>query len=194
MIEPNKYYPKQMSGPIISATGEAVSQEYSEAEEIENYLYNLSIDTAQDTELDNIGRIIGYVRPLVPEGFNAENTFLFGSYPIEQDEDIGLSGVDQTIGGQLTSIEAKETNYMSTGTYRKFLKSMAILKRYGITLQSVDKIASLIADNYTISFDENNDIKLEFQEYIGFKNIWLLTQLFYRIATEPQVIISSEGE
>lgn len=194
MIEPNKYYPKQMSGPIISATGEAVRQEYSEAEEIENYLYNLSIDTAQDTELDNIGRIIGYVRPLVPEGFNSENIFLFGSYPVEQDEDIGLSGVDQTIGGQLTSIEAKEINYMSTGTYRKFLKSMAILKRYGITLQSVDKIASLIADDYTISFDENNDIKLEFQEYIGFKNIWLLTQLFYRIATEPQVIISSEGE
>ena len=81
-IEANKYYPRQMNGPVISANGQAVNDEFSNAEAIEDYLYKLSIDTAQEAELENIGRIIGYLRPLVPEGFNAENLLLLGPVPI----------------------------------------------------------------------------------------------------------------
>lgn len=193
-IEPNKYYPMQMNGPVLSAAGAALNQEFKNADEIEDYLYRLSIDTADETELENIGRIIGYVRPLVPEGFNSENILLLGPDPIEQDEDIGLSMLGLEVGGQLSTITVEDTNFMSLGTYRKFLKAMAILKRYGITLSSVDKIASSVSENYNISFAENGDILVAFTENIGYKNIWILTQLFYRITTEPQVLISSQGE
>ena len=194
-IEPNKYYPHQMNGPVLSANGMAVNDRFSDAKAIEEYLYDLSIDTADETELDSIGLLVGYPRPLVPEGFNAENVMLLGTLPLTQDEEIGLSTVGEQIGGELASVVPDETNFMSTNIYRKFLKSVARLKRYGITLDSIDKIAATISDNYTISYSEDADIVIEYGENIGFKNIWILTQLFYRIATAPQVLISAtEGE
>ena len=196
MIEPSKYYARQMNGPILSANAEALDQELNDAKAIEHYLYNLSIDTARETELENIGRIIGYLRPLVPEGFDSENVLLFGSLPLTQDEDIGLGTVGSSVGGQLSTIQTSDTNYMSLGVYRKFLKAMAELKRYGVTIKAIDFIASSISQNYDIEWDEDTqDIIINFHENIGFKNIWILTQLFYRIATEPQVmIVSDEGE
>lgn len=193
-IEPNKLYPSQMNGPVISANGMAVDAEFADAQAIEDYLYNLSIETAQDTELDNIGRIIGYPRPLVPRGFNAENILLLGTLPLASDAEIGLASVNSLVGGELSSVVKDETNFMSTGMYRKFLTSFAILKRYGITLKAIDKIAAILSDNYDIEYDENADIGIVFHEDIGFKNIWILSQLFYRIATEPQILIYSEGE
>ena len=196
MIEANKYYAKQMNGPVLSANGEALEAGLGDAKVIENYLYNLSIDTAKETELENIGRIVGYLRPLVPEGFDSENVLLLGSLPMTQDEDIGLSTVGSNVGGQLSTIQISDTNYMSLGLYRKFLKAVAELKRYGVTLKSVDFIASSISSDYDIEWDEDTqDIIIYFHDNIGFKNIWILTQLFYRIATEPQVlIVADEGE
>ena len=193
-IEPNRLYPHQMNGPVISANGNAVNARFSDAQAIEDYLYNLSIDTADDTELDNIGLIIGYPRPVVPEGFNAENIMLIGTLPLQSDAMIGLSTIGEEIGGELSTLVPDETNYMNTGTYRKFLKSIAVLKRYGITLKSVDMIANAVTSNYELNFTADGDISIDFQEDIGFKNVWILTQLFYRIATEPQVLISSAGE
>lgn len=192
-IEANKYYPKQMNGPVISAFGNARDEEFSKAEFIENYLANLSIDTAEETELENIGRLIGYLRPLVPESLTAENILLLGPDPIIQDAEHGLSDIDQNVGGQFTSLNYTSSEYMSLGLYRNFLKSMAILKRYGITLYSVNKIAQSVDSEYTISYDQNKDIIISYSKAIGYKNIWILTKLFYRIATEPQVLIKSGG-
>lgn len=193
MIESDKYYPKQMNGAVISAFGAAGSKEFSESESIQNYLYNLSIDTASETELENIGRIIGYIRPVVPEGFNEENVLLLGGLPLEKDLNIGLSTVGEALGGQLSTITKSETSFMELGTYRKFLKSIAILKRYGITLVSVDSIVSVISKEFSISFNDDKDIIVHFNKSIGYKNIWILTQIFYRITTEPQVLITSGG-
>lgn len=191
-LEACKYYPKQMNGPVISANCIAVGNETSDAQAIENYLYGLSIATAQETELENIGRIIGYLRPVVPEGFGQENLLILGTLPLIQDELIGLGTIGSQVGGELGSIIPSDTNFMELETYRRFLTSMAILKRYGITLKSVDKIASLVSMNYELEIDENADIVIHFQENIGYKNLWILTQLFYRIALAPQVLITSE--
>ena len=128
----------------------------------------------------------------MPEGFDAENILLLGTLPLAQEETIGLSTAGSQVGGELSTIVLSETNYMDLGTYRRFLRSMAILKRYGITLKSVDQIASLVSLNYELEIDENADIVIHFQENIGYKNLWILTQLFYRIALAPQVLITSE--
>lgn len=191
MITQTQHYPKQMNGPVISAFGEAQCNEKKGAEAVIDYLYGLSINTAKETELENIGRIIGYPRPLVPEGFNEENIMLLGDLPLAQDPLIGLSTINSEVGGQLSTVERSETGFMSLGMYRKFLKNVAYIKRYGITLYAIDQIASLFANDYTITWTENGDINLHYAETIGYKNIWILTQLFYRMATAPQLIVTA---
>lgn len=191
------YYPAQMNGPVLTSFGEAVNEEFSKAEAIQNYLYNVSIDNADETELESIGRLIGYVRPLVPNNFDSENLLILGTLPLVQDILTGLSSVEGMSGGQLTSIPAMSgatsDNYMALPTYRKFLKRMAYIKRYGITLYCIDAIASLFNASYEISWNSDNDIVLTYEENIGYKNMWILTQLFYRVCTEPQVLIYSGG-
>ena len=190
-ITPNKYYPSQMNGPVISANGIAVNSRLADARAIEQYLYNLSIDTADETELENIGLIVGYPRPLVPEGFNEENLFIFTTVPMSTSLLTGFSTVGSEVGGKFTSVAPSESNYMSLELYRSMLKKVALIKRNGITLNSVDQIAKLITDDYTITWNSDKDIVLTFNTAIGYINVWILTQLFLRIATAPQVIIYS---
>ena len=193
MIEPNNFYPAQMNGPVISAYGKALKDELSDADSIEEYLSGLSIQTASETELENIGRIVGYPRPLVPEAFAGENLLVLGSEPLTQDQQIGLSRIGSALGGELTAIAKGQANYMNLGVYRKFLDKVALLKRYGVTIQSVSKIAATISDRFTLSWDENHDLIIQYEEDIGYKNVWILTQLFYRVATEPFVFAYSGG-
>ena len=194
MMEQSKYLPKQMNGPVVNSVMAGLDERLEDSEFIEDYLYNLSILTAQETELENIGKIIGYPRPLVPEGFDQENVFLFTTLPMEQDALAGFSAVDSEVGGRLTSVQSSQTSFMTLGLYRKFLDKVAYIKRYGITLYSVDKIARLIDDDYTITWDEYENIELTFNNPIGFKNLWILSNLFYRFATLPQVNVYAQEE
>ena len=194
MIEQSKYLPKQMNGPVINSVMSGLEDQLQDAEAIEDYLYNLSILTAQETELENIGKIIGYPRPLVPTGFEQEYVFLFTTLPMEQDVTLGFSQVDGEVGGRLVSQDASETNYMSLGLYRKFLDKVAYIKRYGVTLYSVDQIARLIDDDYTLSWNADKDISLVFNNPIGFQNLWILSNLFFKFATAPQVIVTTAEE
>lgn len=195
MIEQSKYMPKQMNGPILNAAKAGIDDRMSDAIAIENYLYSLSIQTAEETELENIGKLVGYPRPLVPEGFADEaNLFLFLNLPLEQIALIGFSQVDSEVGGRLSTIKKSQTGYMNLGLYRTFLDKVAYIKRYGVTLYAVDQIARLIDDDYSISWNENKDIEVTFARYIGFQNLWILSQLFLRIATSPQIIIYSYPE
>ena len=195
MIEQSKYLPKQMNGAVVNSIMAALESRLADAGAVEAYLHGLSIATAQETELENIGRIVGYPRPLVPEGFDQENIFIFTILPMEQDTGIGFSAPASEVGGRLVSIHSSQTNYMDLGLYRSFLDKVAYIKRYGVTLYSVDRIAALIDNDYTIGYTEEKDIQVEFARPIGFKNVWILTSLFYRLATSPQVVIlSGQGD
>jgi hypothetical protein len=193
VIQQSEYLPKQMNGPVVNAVMQSMEEQLEAADAIADYLYNLSITTAQETELENIGCIIGYPRPLVPEGFSAENVLLLTDLPHFQDISIGLSDVDSEVGGRLSTTRSSTTDYMDLELYRKFLDKVAFIKRYGITLYSVDSICSLISKDYTFEWDEYQDIHVYFNTNIGYKNVWILTQLFYRLTTSPQVIITSES-
>ena len=191
MIKQSEYVPRQMNGPIINSLFMGMEEELNHSETIIDYLKNLSIAKAQETELESIGCLVGFPRPLVPEGFNEENVMLLGTIPLEKDESIGLSQIDSEIGGRLSTIEKSNTGFMDLGTYRKLLEKVAEIKRYGITLKSVDDIAQTVSTDYTIEWDEYGDILINYSKSIGYKNVWLLTQLFLRICTEPQVTIQS---
>ena len=191
MIKQSEYVPRQMNGPIINSLFMGMEEELNHSETIIDYLENLSIAKAQETELESIGCLVGFPRPLVPEGFNEENVMILGTIPLEKDESIGLSQIDSEIGGRLSTIEKSNTGFMDLGTYRKLLEKVAEIKRYGITLKSIDDIAQTVSTDYTIEWDEYGDILINYSKSIGYKNVWLLTQLFLRICTEPQVTIQS---
>lgn len=193
MIKQSKYLPKQMNGPVINSIMQAMEDQFDDTKTIEDYLYNLSIVTAQETELENIGRIIGYPRPLVPVGFEAENVFLFTEQQ-EQDPDTGFSTVGSEIGGRFASVRSSVSNYMDINLYRQVLDKIAYIKRYGITIYCIDQIARLIDSDYTIDWVEDNDILLYFHNNIGYKNLWIISQIFLRFETIPMVQIISDPE
>ena len=194
MIEQSKYLPKQMNGPVVNSFMTGLEKSLEPADIINDYLYSLSIQTAHETELENIGRIIGYPRPLVPVGFEQENVFIITHLPMEQDISIGFSELDSEAGGRLSSIRISQSNYMSLPLYRKFLDKVAYIKRYGVTIYSIDQIAKLVDSDYTIEWDNYENISLTFNNPIGFKNLWILSNLFYRFATIPQVNIYTQEE
>lgn len=191
MIKQSPYLPKQMNGPVVNAVLAAMDERLKNADIIENYLYKLSILTAQETELESIGCIIGYPRPLVPVGFSQENVLILSELPQYQDLQNGLAEIGSEVGGRFSSTKKTASDYMDLGLYRNFLDKVAYIKRYGITIYAVNQIARLIDSQYTIGWDGNRDITVDFERNIGYKNVWILTQLFYRLATSPQVIITA---
>lgn len=191
MIRQSPYLPKQMNGPVVNAVLTAMDERLRNADIIEDYLYRMSILTAQETELESIGCIIGYPRPIVPVGFSQENVLILSELPQYQDLQNGLASSGSEVGGRFSSTRKTASDYMDLGLYRNFLDKVAYIKRYGITLYAVDQIAGLIDSKYTIGWDRNRDITVDFERNIGYKNVWILTQLFYRLATSPQVIITA---
>ena len=194
MIEQSRYLPKQMTGPVVNSVMAGLEDRLADADTIESYLCNLSIETAQETELENIGCIIGYPRPLVPESFAQEYFFLFTTTAALTDISIGFSRIGGEVGGRLSTVKSSRTDYMNLDLYRKFLDKVAYIKRYGITIYSLDMIAKLIDDEYTIEYDENADITISFERNIGYKNLWILQSLFNRLAIMPSVTVYSGTE
>ena len=183
--------PRQMNGPVINSFMQALGEELNPADQINAYLYGMSLETAQEADLESIGKVIGYPRPLMPAGFNDENTFVFGTLPLSQDYDKGLASVDTMLGGELASVDDFQSVYMSLTIYRRALRIMARIKANGMTLENIDRIAALVNSDYTISWTDEGDITIHYTEQIGFSRVWVLSQLFYRIATAPQVLITA---
>lgn len=187
----DKRLPRQMNGPVINSVMQALGENLDPADQIDSYLQGLSIATAQEQELESIGKIIGYPRPLMPAGLVDENTFVLGTIPLAVDYLKGLSSVNTMLGGELSGVNELVSVYMSLPIYRRALVVMARIKAYGITLENIDKIASLINENYELEWTEYGDVTIHYTENIGFARVWVLSRLFYRIATCPQVLVTS---
>lgn len=190
-IELDKRLPRQMTGPVINSSMQALGEKLIPADEIDSYLYNLSIDTAQEKELESIGKIIGYPRPLMPAGLIDEISFVLGAIPLEQDTQKGLASVETMIGGELVGVTDLISVFMPLPTYRQALVIMARIKAYGLTIENIDKIASLVNEDYEITWTEEGDVTIHYINSIGFARVWVLSRLFYRIATAPQVLVTS---
>lgn len=198
-IKQSPYLPRQMNGPVVNSLAAEMEKELSAASYIADYLHGLSIDTARETELEQIGLLIGYPRPSVPVGFDQEDIFVFSSMPsdgvsVTRDPHIGFGSCLGTSGGLLLSVDSNYNGKgfkLELGIYRKILAAMAYMKRYGVTLETVDKLASAFGNDYTISWDEAHDILLSYNQYIGYKYQWVLSGVFYRYCTSPMVKVRS---
>lgn len=191
MINQDKGLPRQMNGPVINSMLASMDRAIGPSAEIADYLYGLSLATAQEAELENIGKLIGYPRPLMPAGFSEENTFVLGTLPLSQDQSQGLSAVGTMLGGELVGYDDLQSVKMNLGQYRQALQIMARIKARGLTLKSIDEIAALTSNNYTISWDGHGDITVAFSDPIGFARVWILSQLFYKVSTAPQILVTA---
>ena len=68
---------------------------------------------------------------------------------------------------------------------------MARIKAQGLTLENIDKIAALVNSAYTLEWTPEGDVTIHYSEQIGFARVYVLSQLFYRIATAPQVLVTA---
>ncbi len=137
------YLAKQLSGPLAQGTIDTVLAQYTPSDEILQYWYGLSIDTAADAELEAIGYLVGLPWPAAPAGTLDDNSFILGSaalYPTASP--LGLSGVGLLTGGVLGSDGASEAGLIPSSAYRIILVAYAYLKWNGLNWRTIDAIAA----------------------------------------------------
>ena len=186
----NTYIGSQFSGPVIQAMMDAILGSFQDTDDLVNYWKDLDLATAVGGELDFMGALAGFPRPLVPETFYP-GTFEFGdsaSFP-HFDTTKGLG--DSTTPGVGGILGSAISQPMDDANFRLLIPIAAILKYYGLTIYSVDLLAHWTGVPYTIGFTDGNDedILLTFATEISTVQIWILTTLFDKYATEPTVVI-----
>jgi hypothetical protein len=207
----SKYLNYHFSGDVCQSVEQGVEGSYNATLTLTNYLANLSIDNAQEKELENIGLWIGYPRPYIPSEFLTTNAFLFDSLssrtalpalpaaiPMSLDHHIysplhGFSGLDAPLdGGRFTSVLNTETK-LPLDIYRAILKVIAFIKWHGWTMEALDKMFYLAGLSYTFSWDSLNDVVVTFTplDTINPIYIYIFGQIIAMFETLPRINIIS---
>jgi hypothetical protein len=185
-----------------------------------NYLYNLSIDTANSSslapvgsgELANIGMLIGYPWPSVYAANFNYNVFQFINSPDFPGTNVNIGFGDAVLGishGRFASTEPGQAGiYIPVFAYRIILKFVAAVKWNGLNIVSLnnllaDFVVALgynVSGAYTINFgdggptvSQKTDIYVNFNmttANIGGGWLYVLQDVFNRICTSPQVYLS----
>ena len=64
----NKYLNPSFTGPYAQSTINGIQDSWDQANTLRDYIANISLDNATDADLNNLGLIIGYPRPVLPAG------------------------------------------------------------------------------------------------------------------------------
>lgn len=169
MVDVKSNLARQLSGPLISTVVDGVSYQINRMVPYLNYLKSISLDTALDTDLETIGFIIGFIRPLVPNEVILEKLFKFSNYLVAPSfSETGFGAVDGSIqGGNFSELgEVLDTNKLPLTQYRFLLKAVARLKWNKLSLVSVDKVCKLFHTDYDITFLTSHDILIVFKDSV----------------------------
>ena len=184
----NTYISYQFSGKIFQAVADGIQASFDATRVLVEYWRDLDLTNAQDFELAFMGALAGIPWPLVPQTYFG-NVFEFddaAAFP-EFNVHKGFGDVyDPTVGGILGS---GELTPMPSADYRRLIPLAAQLKYYGLTIYTVDLIASWTGVGYTIGFDADNDILLAFATRITTVQIFILELLFGMYESCPRVVI-----
>jgi hypothetical protein len=184
----------QLSGPVIQSVIDGIQESNDARLTLYEFWSGLKISTAigADGTLDFIGALAGFPRPLVPIDFFSLNVFHLSAAALWPQQSIltGLGSVYfPVMGGQLGSVFPSVLYEMTDSWYRTLIPLAAQLKYYGLTIYTIDLMASSTETTYLITFDGGTgpDINLTFNSDIGFQKLWLLQELFDKYATGTQV-------
>ena len=159
----SKYLASQISGTLAQAVIGVQEYDYAQKDNALNYYRNISIDTALPNDLMNLGYWIGLPWPTASTLLITGNMFTFGSsatYP-QYTPTIGFGTVNNTaIGGLFSSTNPTDITYIPVDKYRSLLRWFAWFKRNGFTLESIDMVASIFSNDYTIEYVSFNTFTL----------------------------------
>lgn len=182
MVNFRSYLAKQLAGDIITTIFDGISQTFdSFAPGYLSYRTNINIDTAEEKDLEEIGKLIGFIRPLIPPDVVLETLFRFSSVTgAPTFSSIGLSSIDSSVqGGLLYGNGLVTGNIMPLPLYRTLLKAIARLKWDRFSFISIDKICHILSSGYTITYTATHDILITFTtSTISYANLYIASIIF----------------
>ena len=191
MINVKDYLAKQLSGPIIDTIFQGISWGLNKPVDYLYYASTLSIDTALDLDIGEIGKLIGFTRPLIPNEVILEGLFRFSSYlSAPTFSSAGFSNLDGSVdGGNFSQLGlVLDSNLMPLSYYRKVLKSVAKIKWSKLSLLAIDEVCNLLGADYTVAYHANHDIIITFAN-ISLTNLYLASMVFdATFNTLPRII------
>jgi hypothetical protein len=194
----NAYLATQFSGPVIQAIADGLQASFDATAPLIAYWSTMDLSTATGPELDFMGEIAGFPRPLVPQDFFGLNTFHLGDSALweQTSTSTGLGDTgDPTVGGQLGDVFPAVSSSMPDSWYRQMIPILAELKYYGITLYTVDLVVGTIAAissvTYTIAQLANGDVKVTFGSAVSYPFLWILNNAFPKYETTFVVTIAN---
>ena len=127
----------------------------------------VDVDTAEGTQLDLIGKIVGL--PRIANGFvYGENYYSYDneSSPMAHPEQKGMSDVGNPVGAKFKDYETirKSIYTMSDGLYRKMIKLKILYNNTKATLKDIDEgLFKIFGNSVTITdnFDMTGRITVE---------------------------------
>lgn len=193
---------KQFTGPVVQAVIQGLQAAIDEPKALEQYWSTLSILTAQDVDgtLNYVGALSGFPRPLVSNVFFS--TFLL----ILTDAALWTPGlIDLTYGlsdaalwptgpgGELDSAIPAVTNIMPAAWYRQLLPTFATAKRGGLTISSVDALASWAntqggGTGYRLVWDQFDNVAVIFTTFIDPRALSVVNMIAADLETLPLVV------
>lgn len=189
----SEYLNYHFSGDIVLTTQTAVEGSYGATEELLDYLSSLSLSTALEKEIENIGLWIGYPRPYVPDEFLSDNAFLFfkhADFPVTS-ADHGFSSLTNPLsGGRLISL-TENASKLPLDIYAPLLAVVAQIKFNGWTLYTLDKMLYLAGVNYEITFDANKDIVVTFDSVIHPIYTFLFELIIDEFSILPRITLTT---
>jgi hypothetical protein len=191
----NEYLCKRINGIYGQAIADSCEQSITATNTLVSYFHDLSIDTANEKELEEIGKLIGFIRPYVPDAFILDNAFLFFDIPGGGGRVVsyynGFSSLSHPeIGGRFTSIDTNLVK-LPLDIYRDLLKKVSYIKYNGLTIVSLDNLLSLSTAGYLITWDVNHDIVVSFDpSYLSGLFVYVLRQIIDIFAVQPNILIT----
>ena len=198
MVNFKDYLAKQLAGDIVTNIFQGISDTFGAfASGFLEYRSTISIDTAEEKDLEEIGKLIGFIRPLIPPEVVLETLFRFSSVTgAPSFSSIGLSSIDGSVTGGILYGDGLVTgNIMPLPLYRQLLKAIAKLKWERFSMVSIDKICNILSTGYVISYNTVHDIIITFTtSTISYANLYIAAIIFDRtFDVLPRIICTLEA-
>lgn len=190
-LDREKYLANQLNGKFISLLFDELTSPFYGSDKDLKQIFNLSLNTAKESNLDFLGDIAGVKHPLIPQALTNPNTFEFFRDPAGsttlKDENKGFSALNQQNGGRFLSVSEQNANYISDSDFSKYIEGYCYLKWNGFSWASIAYITEIFADNANVYVNDTTADILVLAQGETQPSRYLLELIFEEFAMAPQI-------